>query len=186
MNTTPMASRSIELLPLPFDRSWGLPELESALRSRNIPIPVGPTWDCLRPAIEQTAALLSANPRRAPWGSYLMVDEAARQVVGICAFKDAPVGGRVEIAYYTFPPHEGKGFATAAVVQLTEIAESSPEVQTVVARTLMEPNASTRVLTKCGFSLAGEVLDPEDGPVWQWEKIANHHSQQDPSETVHV
>jgi len=76
MNTTPMASRSIELLPLPFDRSWGLPELESALRSRNIPIPVGPTWDCLRPAIEQTAALLSANPRRAPWGSYLMVDEA--------------------------------------------------------------------------------------------------------------
>ena len=30
--------------------------------------------------------------------------------------------------------------------------------------------ASTRVLTKCGFSRIGEVIDPDDGLVWRWEK----------------
>ena len=33
-----------------------------------------------------------------------------------------------------------------------------------------EANASTRVLTKCGFRHVGEVMDPEDGLVWRWEK----------------
>ena len=31
-------------------------------------------------------------------------------------------------------------------------------------------NASTRVLTKCGFRHIGQVIDPEDGPVWRWER----------------
>ena len=29
--------------------------------------------------------------------------------------------------------------------------------------------AATRVL-KCGFRYTGEVIDPEDGLVWSWEK----------------
>jgi RimJ/RimL family protein N-acetyltransferase len=31
-------------------------------------------------------------------------------------------------------------------------------------------NASARVLAKCGFRRVGEVIDPEDGLVWRWEK----------------
>jgi RimJ/RimL family protein N-acetyltransferase len=27
-----------------------------------------------------------------------------------------------------------------------------------------------RVLAKCGFQHIGEVIDPEDGLVWRWEK----------------
>ena len=42
----------------------------------------------------------------------------------------------------------------------------------VRAHTLAERNASTRVLEKCGFGLVGEVVDPEDGPVWRWERTA--------------
>ncbi|MGH7631966.1 MAG: hypothetical protein ACREOF_21740 [Gemmatimonadales bacterium] len=30
-------------------------------------------------------------------------------------------------------------------------------------------NASARVLEKLGFRRLGEVIDPEDGPVWRWE-----------------
>ncbi len=30
--------------------------------------------------------------------------------------------------------------------------------------------ASGRVLIKCGFRRIGEVIDPEDGLVWRWEK----------------
>jgi ribosomal-protein-alanine N-acetyltransferase len=40
----------------------------------------------------------------------------------------------------------------------------------VRAHTLPNPNASTRVLTKCGFHRVGEVIDPEDGLVWRWER----------------
>ncbi len=39
-----------------------------------------------------------------------------------------------------------------------------------LAHTCPEPNASTRVLTKCGFRRVGEVMDPDDGLVWRWEK----------------
>ncbi len=38
------------------------------------------------------------------------------------------------------------------------------------AHTLPAPNASTRVLAKCGFERTGEVEDPEDGLVWRWER----------------
>jgi RimJ/RimL family protein N-acetyltransferase len=38
----------------------------------------------------------------------------------------------------------------------------------VTAQTLPEANASTRVLRKLGFVLKGSVIDPEEGPVWEW------------------
>jgi RimJ/RimL family protein N-acetyltransferase len=44
------------------------------------------------------------------------------------------------------------------------------EVRVVRAHTLPEENASTRVLAKCGFRQVGEMVDPEDGLVWRWEK----------------
>src|ERR1700722_15749706 len=45
-----------------------------------------------------------------PWIGYLAVEN--QLCVGTCAFKSAPNFGRVEIAYFTFPEHEGKGIAT--------------------------------------------------------------------------
>lgn len=119
--------------------------------------------------IEQTMALLERAPRADRWGGYLAVDEQG-SVVGTCAFKDAPNGhGVVEIAYFTFPAFENRGYATAMAQALVELAFESPAVQRVIAHTLPEPNASTRVLTKVGLQFVGDVVDPEDGPVWQWE-----------------
>jgi hypothetical protein len=31
-------------------------------------------------------------------------------------------------------------------------------------------NASSTVLRRCGFERAGEVIDPEDGLVWRWQR----------------
>jgi RimJ/RimL family protein N-acetyltransferase len=105
-----------------------------------------------------------------PWGGYLVVDDASGQLVGSCGFKGEPTdAGAIEIAYYTFPPFEGSGYATAMAAHLLALAESSPLVHRVIAHTLPEANASTRVLTKIGMRFAGEVWDPEDGRVWQWE-----------------
>ena len=60
----------------------------------------------------------------------------------------------------------------------------SDKVSIVRAHTLPERNASCRVLTKCGFKLIGEVNDPEDGPVWRWEKEKEPEANHDHSVTV--
>jgi ribosomal-protein-alanine N-acetyltransferase len=39
-------------------------------------------------------------------------------------------------------------------------------VKNIIAHTLGEENASTKVLTKCGFRKVEEINDPEDGVIW--------------------
>jgi RimJ/RimL family protein N-acetyltransferase len=98
-----------------------------------------------------------------PWTGYLAAN-GEHVVVGTCGFKAPPDGdGTVEIAYFTFPCHEGKGHATAMAAALVERARREPRVQLIRAHTLPERNASTRILEKTGFTLVGEVVDPEDG-----------------------
>ena len=75
----------------------------------------------------------------------------------------------VEIAYMTFPAFEGQGHATAMAAALVEIAESAGAAM-AIAHTLPEENASNRALQRNGFSYAGEVMDPEDGLIWRWER----------------
>ena len=91
-------------------------------------------------------------------------------VVGSAGFKGPPADGVVEIAYGLSPEYQGKGYATEAAEALTAYAFDSGKVRVVRAHTLPELNASGRVLTKCGFRRIGEVIDPEDGLVWRWEK----------------
>lgn len=106
---------------------------------------------------------IGASP---PWIGYLAV--AGNECIGTCAFKFPPVDGRVEIAYFTFPDHEGRGWATEMARQLVVLARDHDPALTVVAQTLPTPGASTRILEKLGFECEGEVDHPEDGTVWSW------------------
>jgi len=104
---------------------------------------------------------------------FSLVHRDSSIVVGKSGFKGHPTAdGVVEIAYGVVPDYQGKGYATEAVQALVVFAFNSGRVRVVRAHTLPEPNASTRVLTKCDFQHIGEVIDPEDGLVWRWEK---HH-----------
>lgn len=128
----------------------------------------GGETDDLRALLAQTLDLLTRDPRPDPWGSYLA--SVGSDAIGFCAFKAAPSqSGEVEIAYMTFPVFERRGHATAMAGVLTRIALEAG-VSTVIAHTLPEENASTRALRRNGFSHAGEVMDPEDGLVWRWER----------------
>jgi RimJ/RimL family protein N-acetyltransferase len=127
-----------------------------------------PDPDVVQHLVDQT--LVRLPDARAPWCAYLAVDADSAQVVATCAFKSAPSEGAVEIAYWTFEPFEGRGYAKAMAAALVAVASEAPEVATVVAHTLPEPNASPRVLTATGFTFAGDVIDPEDGPVWRWTR----------------
>ena len=127
--------------------------------------------------IGEVLGVMTAVPRPALWGTYWAIGavteggaggaEPATQ--GICGFKHAPdSSGLVEIAYFTFPALEGRGIASAMVAALLRIADGA--TTGVIAHTLPERNASCAVLTRNGFTLEGEVMDAEDGPVWRWRR----------------
>jgi RimJ/RimL family protein N-acetyltransferase len=103
----------------------------------------------------------------APWIGYLV--EENRKFVGSGGFKGAPVDGKVEIAYGTFEPYQGKGIGTEICKLLVDLAlKTQPDIR-ITARTLRTKNFSTSILKKNGFSFTGTVHDPEDGDVWEWE-----------------
>jgi ribosomal-protein-alanine N-acetyltransferase len=123
---------------------------------------VSPKWlDALRSA---------ATPD--PWlHGFFIVDRERRCVIGSAGFKGPPdSSGMIEIAYGIARGSQGRGYATEAAMALVEFALRSGEVRLVRAHTLPEANASTRVLLKCGFRHTDSVVDPEDGPVWRWER----------------
>jgi RimJ/RimL family protein N-acetyltransferase len=120
--------------------------------------------------LQHTVAFYARVGFAAPWISYLAVD--GTDAVGICSFKSPPSNGRVEIAYFTFPPFEGRGIATEMASRLIGIACSGEDPVSVFAQTLPERNASHRILEKLGFEAVGTINHPEDGEVleWQWKK----------------
>ena len=126
--------------------------------------------DVARDLLAANLDLLCRDPRPDPWGCYLARDGEA--AVGVCAFKSAPDDqGVVEIAYMTFPALERRGHAGRMVSTLTGIAFAAGAPM-AIAHTSPEENASTSALRRNGFAFAGEVMDPEDGRVWRWERKA--------------
>ncbi len=111
------------------------------------------------------AALYEKTGAAPPWIGYVARDPDSGSLVGFCSFKDQPHEGQVEIAYFTFPEHEGQGYGLAMAAALVRIASQEPSVTRVLAHTLPERNASTCILSRLGFEFAGPVTDPEDGTV---------------------
>ncbi len=116
----------------------------------------------------QTAAHYQKVGFNPPWIGYLSVYE--NHYVGGGAFVAAPMNRRVEIAYYTLPEFEGKGIATATAQALLDIAERTNNGLTVIAKTLPQINASTRILSKLEFCHTGLTIDDEVGEAWLWER----------------
>jgi RimJ/RimL family protein N-acetyltransferase len=101
-----------------------------------------------------------------PRVGYLALSDS--DVVGTCAFKTGPRTGKAEIAYFTFPPFEGQGLATAMARALIEIARAADRKIEFTAQTLPESNASNAILRKLGFQFFGPVDIPEEGKFWEW------------------
>ena len=144
-----------------FEEQIGL-QAAAGLRDFFVSDDVSPAW----------LARLRASPGIDPWvHGFAVVHPDSHSVIGIASFKGPPgEEGAVEIAYGIVPGHQGQGYATEAAAALVAFAFSSGRVGLVRAHTLPTPNASTRVLAKCGFERVGEVVDPEDGLVWRWER----------------
>ena len=130
---------------------------------------MGESTAAVRDVVAQTLALLRSAPRAPEWGGYLVVDQERNLVIGTCGYAHGPeADGTVEIAYHTFAAFEGRGFATAMAREMIDRAVRSGVVREIVAHTLPEHNASTRILERVGLQRAGEARDPEVGTVWRW------------------
>jgi ribosomal-protein-alanine N-acetyltransferase len=130
-------------------------------------------------------SVTDADPAAEPGPTFLGVDPDDRTVVGTCGFLGPARGGRVEIAFWTFPPFEGRGWATAMTRALVTRAFSDPTVHTVVAHTLPERGPASGVLKANGLVRVearrrDETPDaggtPVRGQVWRWELLRPHRA----------
>lgn len=104
------------------------------------------------------------------WMYLTLLEGPVPEVIGLIGFKGGPdARASVEIGYSMAPQHRNLGYATEATECLTGKAMRDPRVKVVMACTLAEVNASTRVLEKNGFRLVEEITDPEEGSILRWE-----------------
>ena len=78
----------------------------------------------------------------------------------------------IEIGYAVVDSMSGRGYATAAVVEILKVAREQPAARRVVAHTPPDRPASSRVLAKAGFRSRGQVEDEHEGhkiTVEEWE-----------------
>jgi RimJ/RimL family protein N-acetyltransferase len=120
------------------------------------------------PEVLPTMRAALANGTPPEWYSHLIVHRETLTVVGFGGYKGPPVDGEVEVGYSIAPAHRRHGHATSAVAQLVAHAAACG-VAVVSAHTLAEENASTRILTRAGFTRTEVVADEELGEIWRWE-----------------
>jgi len=134
-------------------------------------------WLDFADALESMRKLYRDGPSPKPWGVLFFVlnDPGAmsrtmsKTMVGWGGYKGAPNDdGEVEIGYAIAPGFRGRGLATLAAQTMIARAFETPRVTAIIAHTLTEKNASTRILEKLGFVFAGEVEEPPHGDVWRW------------------
>jgi RimJ/RimL family protein N-acetyltransferase len=147
--------------PVHFERVAGLRAAEG-LRGFFVSGDVSPAW----------LAALRDSTGPDPWRhGFFVVHRGRNVVIGSGGFTGPPgADGVVEIAYGIVPAFEGQGYATEVAGALVAFASEHAAVRRISAHTLPVANASTRVLTKCGFHHVGTVVHAEDGPVWRWER----------------
>ncbi|CAN5506868.1 hypothetical protein BH23BAC1_BH23BAC1_24450 [soil metagenome] len=107
-----------------------------------------------------------------PWIGYFVSKDNV--LVGGGGYKGKPKDSRVEISYGTFKNYEGKGIGTEICTKLVKLSLKTDPAIKITARNLPDNVASARVLQKNGFVFTGNVIDPEDGEVLEWEYLNQH------------
>jgi ribosomal-protein-alanine N-acetyltransferase len=107
---------------------------------------------------------LVEDPASAGWITRIIVDVDRELVVGRAGYHGPPdARGMVEVGYAVDPPHRGRGYARAALLELLDRAAREPSVTTVRATISPANHASRRLVLQCGFREVGEQWDDEDG-----------------------
>lgn len=121
-------------------------------------------------ALEYALKKLDEGKEEEGWWTYLPLHKKDQKLIGCCGFKGKPdERGIVEIGYEIAPDYRNRGLATELAGALVDHAFTFPEVMLVQAHTLGEVNASTHVLSKCGFQKTEVLSNAALGTLWKWE-----------------
>jgi RimJ/RimL family protein N-acetyltransferase len=156
----------MRLEPVTLDWAEALAEGDDVFAAR-FGVRVEAGWD----GFPETVGFLLAAARSGDppaWGPHLFFDDDGA-LVGNGGWKGPPRDGYAELGYAVAPARQRRGIATAAVRELVERARRAG-LRVAVAHTLAEPTPSAKVLERCGFVRTGELVDPDEGPVWRWER----------------
>lgn len=158
---------SIELIPI------DLPNLRRIAASEPVSIEGMAVPDGAMPPAEVAMRALVELALGTPelWCvPYLIVAPSRATVLGACRFKTAPVKGTVEISYGLARSERGKGIATAAIGQFLQLAASTGLVREVIAHILPTNEASSRLVSRLGFSMGHAFIDDDGETVvhWSW------------------
>jgi RimJ/RimL family protein N-acetyltransferase len=110
-----------------------------------------------------------------PWICYYVKEN--EELIGCAGFKGKPINGQIEIAYGTFEKFRNQGVGKKICKTLVNLSLITDPTIRIMARTLAENNFSTRILLKNKFFFVGNVFDPEDGDVWEWEYKSDHENE---------
>jgi [ribosomal protein S5]-alanine N-acetyltransferase len=125
-------------------------------------------WPEFPESIDFTMARLREHPDQAEWWMHFFLLPDAT-LIGSGGYVGPPQDGVVELGYEVAPAYRGRGLGVAAASAMLDKAVATGAVTTVIAHTLAHDNPSTGVLRRLGFVRAGELVNPEEGPIWRWE-----------------
>jgi [ribosomal protein S5]-alanine N-acetyltransferase len=131
---------------------------------------VVPGWATFTQALRPTRDAVAADPSRSAWGTRFFIAGDPPELVGWGGFKGPPRDGVVEIGYEIAESRRGRGLATEATRAMVAEAFADERVRAVIAHTLPEPNASSRVLEKAGFEYDAETHEGGK-PVWRYARV---------------
>jgi len=92
------------------------------------------------------------------YGFHFVIRREDERVIGEIGFVEPPKGGSVTIGYAIVPSARRLGYATEAIVAVTEWSLAQRDVRSVRAQTLPDNEASIRALRSAGFD------EDEPGP----------------------
>lgn len=108
-------------------------------------------------------------PEQHPWCTFWLVVIAAEpHGVGMAGFKGPPDDrGEVEIGYGIDPAYRNRGYTTEAVQALIAWAWQDTSCRSILADTMKDNAASSRVLAKVGMRVYHET---DEGLCWKLER----------------
>ena len=157
----------VRLLPATVEHLVAL-RADSGAFGRLIGSPVPGGWPEFPESIDFTIARLTEHPDQSEWWMHFFLLPDAT-LIGSGGYVGPPQDGVVEFGYEVAPEFRGKGLGLAAATAMVDKAAGTGAVSMVIAHTLAHENPSTCVLRRLGFAKTGELVDPEDGPIWRWE-----------------
>lgn len=121
-------------------------------------------------ALQHSLDKIKSSEDEQGWWSYLPIHKADNKLIGLCGYKGQPnENGQVEIGYEVISEYRNRGLATEIAMALIKNAFNLKNVNSVLAHTLGQFNASTKVLQNCGFVKIDEIDGKDLGMLWKWE-----------------